>query len=116
MAKQKPTTNTSSNETTKTHVSAVNVDSPSEPKKVKKAPAKKTNEKPNIFKRMGKAIKGVFSELKKVSWPKAKQIGKNTAVVLIVVVIFFLIMLLIDYLLGGVMGLVVDGKWATMFI
>ncbi len=114
MAKQKPTTNTSSVEETKRPT--VSVDSQSEPKKVKKAPAKKTSDKPNIFKRMGKAIKGVFSELKKVSWPKAKQIGKNTAVVLVVVVIFFLVMLLIDYLLGGVMGLVVDGKWATMFI
>lgn len=116
MAKKKPTTNTSSVEKTTTHVPAVYADStPSEPKKVKKAP-KKSSDKPNIFKRMAKGIKGVFSELKKVSWPKAKQIGKNTAVVLVVVVIFFLVLLLIDYVLGGIMGLVVNGKWATMFI
>ena len=37
----------------------------------KQQPAKKTNKnkKPNIFVRMGRKIKEIFSELKKVTWP-----------------------------------------------
>ena len=69
-----------------------------------------------MFKRMGKGIKGIVSELKKVTWPKGKEVGKNTAVVLTVVVLFFVILFALDYVLGGLFGLVTDGKWATIFI
>lgn len=118
MAKKTPKANTSTVETAKIDApqkAAVNVDSANEPKKVKK-PAKKTSDKPNIFKRMAKSLKGVFSELKKVTWPKGKEVGKNTAVVLVVVVLFFLVLFVIDYVLGGLLGLVVNGKWTTIFI
>ena len=65
---------------------------------------------------MGKGIKGIVSELKKVTWPKGKEVGKNTAVVLTVVVLFFVILFALDYVLGGLFGLVTDRKWATIFI
>ena len=57
-------------------------------KKTKKT-NKKTAKKPNIFVRMWKGIKGTFSELKKVSWPKAKDVLKSSVVVLSVVFLFF---------------------------
>ncbi|MBQ3755333.1 MAG: preprotein translocase subunit SecE [Clostridia bacterium] len=97
---------------------AVNVDSQNEPKKAKKT-ANKSNakeKKPNPFKRFGKWCKGVFSELKKVTWLKGKDVAKNTAVVLTVVVLFFVVLLIIDYVLAGLFGLVRDGKWTTIFI
>lgn len=94
---------------------AVSVDArKAEPKKTKKT--KKTSDKPNIFKRMWKGIKGIFSELKKVTWPKGKDVVKSTTVVLAVVFAFFIILFVIDYVLAGFLGLIVDGKWATIFI
>ena len=62
---------------------------------------KKTQQKPkvkkeNIFKRIGKKLKEVFSEIKKVSWPSFSKVLKQTAVVLGVVLIFIIIITLID--------------------
>ena len=122
MAKKTPKTETSTIEKTaapqeKQQVAAVNVDSKNESSKSKKKAAKKNvDKKPNIFQRMGKGIKGMNSELKKVTWLKGKDVGKNTAVVLIVVVLFFVILFGIDYVLSGLFGLIVNGKWTTMFI
>ncbi len=65
---------------------------------------------------MGKGLKGVFSELKKVSWTNGKDVVKNTAVVLVVVVLFFIALFGIDYVLSGLLGLITDGKWTTIFI
>lgn len=88
------------------------------------APAKKTNKKssnngdkkPNIFKRIGKGFKGVISELKKVTWPKGKEVAKSTAIVLVVVVLFFVVLFGIDYVLAGLLSLITTGEWATIFI
>ena len=122
MAKKTPKTQTSTKETknntaqVEVQKAAVNVDSKNESSNAKKsANTKKSSDKPNIFKRMGKGIKGIVSELKKVTWPKGKEVGKNTAVVLTVVVLFFVILFALDYVLGGLVGLVTDGKWATIF-
>lgn len=100
---------------------AVNVDSKTDKgnKKAnnkKQSQKKEADKKPNIFKRMGKGLKGIFSELKKVTWLKGKDVAKNTAVVLTVVVLFFVVLFIIDYVLAGLLGLVVDGKWTTVFI
>ena len=123
MAKKTPKTQTSTEETknntaqVEVQKAAVNVDSKNESSNAKKsANTKKASDKPNIFKRMGKGIKGIVSELKKVTWHKGKEVGKNTAVVLTVVVLFFVILFALDYVLGGLFGLVTDGKWATIFI
>lgn len=48
----------------------------------------KEEKKPNIFVRMGRKIKEVFSELKRVTWPTFPKVVKATCVVLVVVLIF----------------------------
>ena len=51
----------------------------------------KTNTKekrPNIFVRMGRKFKEIFSELKRVSWPTFGKVLKATGAVLLVVSIF----------------------------
>ena len=79
-----------------------------------KQSAAKKSDKPNIFKRMGKGIKGVISELKKVTWPKGKDVAKSTAVVVVVVVAFFVILFGVDYVLTGLYSLVTDGQWISI--
>ncbi len=120
MAKKTPKTDTSTVEQTsqaRVEKAAVNVDSKNQPQnKAKKKVNNKKSDKPNIFKRMWKGIKGIFSELKKVTWPKGKEVGNNTLVVVVVVILFFVILFAIDYVLSGILGLVTNGKWTTMFI
>ena len=84
-------------------------------KKVKKTAKSAKSDKPNIFKRMWKGIKGVISELKKVTWPKGKDVAKSTAVVLVVVVVFFVVLFVIDYALSGLSSLVVSGDWVHIW-
>ena len=50
--------------------------------------AKEKEKKPNIFERMGRKIKEVFSELKRVTWSTFPKVVKATGVVLVVVLIF----------------------------
>jgi len=67
----------------------------------------KTGEKkPNIFKRIGRKTKEVFSELKKVTWPSFGKVVKSTGVVIAVVLFFLLAIGGADSLLGWVVGLV----------
>ena len=124
MAKNKPETNTSTSAAQKASTSEKQQAAPKNASTATTAQqvtpkAKKSNkksDKPNIFKRMWKGIKGIFSELKKVTWPKGKEVGNNTAVVLVVVVLFFIILFAIDYVLSGILGLVTNGEWTTIFI
>ena len=54
----------------------------------------KTNtkeKKPNIFVRMGRKFKEIFSELKRVTWPTFGKVLKATGAVLLVVSIFTLL-------------------------
>ena len=116
MANKKPKNETSNYEAMKQQEkAAVNVDSNNAPKKAKKT-VKKNSDKPNIFKRMIKGLKGVFSELKKVTWTKGKEVGSNTAVVLVVVVLFFVVLFIMDYVLAGIFSLITNGVWKTLFI
>ena len=59
--------------------------------------AKETEKKPNIFVRMGRKIKEVFSELKKVTWPSFGKVVKAPGVVLVVVLIFTVIVTGINF-------------------
>lgn len=61
----------------------------------KKANIKKSAKK-NPFKSMAKFFKGVNSERKKVVWPKAKDVIKNSVIVLIVVIITGVPIYLVD--------------------
>ena len=69
-------------------------------KKENKAKAKKAkNDKPkkNFF-------KSIFSELKKVTWPKFKEVVKQTGIVLVVVIVFALVLFGLDRLCSWLVG------------
>ena len=70
-----------------------------------KGAAKTATKKPNIFKRMGKGIKEIVSELKKVSWPTFAKVMAETGVVLVVVLFFLLIILGFDSLFAWLFSL-----------
>ena len=70
--------------------------------------AKTAAKKPNIFVRMGRKIKEVFSELKKVTWPSFGKVVKSTGVVITVVVIFLIVFTAINYGLGELLGLITN--------
>ena len=65
--------------------------------------------KANIFVRTGKKIggffKGIFSELKKVSWPSRKQVVNNTASVLVFCFVVGLVIWLADFFFKFVISL-----------
>ena len=68
-------------------------------KQIKKVEEKKVqpkNKRPNIFVRLFKKLKEVFSELKKVSWPSFSKVVKQTSIVLGVVMVFMVVITLID--------------------
>ena len=61
-----------------------------------KKASKKKSAKENPFKSMGKFFKSVNSERKQVVWPKAKDVIKNSVIVLIVVIIVGVPIYLVD--------------------
>ena len=67
--------------------------------------------KGNIFARTGKKIggffKGVFSELKKVSWPSRKQVVNNTVTVLVFCLVIGAVIWLADILFDQAIGFIV---------
>ena len=68
--------------------------------------AKTAVKKPNIFVRMGRKLKEVFSELKKVTWPSFGKVVNSTGVVIAVVVIFLIVFTAINYGLNALLGLI----------
>ena len=70
--------------------------------------SKSAVKKPNIFVRMGRKIKEVFSELKKVTWPSFGKVVKATGVVIAVVVAFLIVFTAINYGLNTLLGLLTD--------
>lgn len=72
--------------------------------------AKEKEKKPNIFVRMGRKIKEVFSELKRVTWPTFPKVVKATCVVLVVVITFTVVATLINYGLQELLGLITSIK------
>ena len=75
-----------------------------QPKKDKKEGAKK----PNFFKRMGRKIKEIFLELKKVTWPSFGKVVKQTGVVLAVCLVFLVVFSAIDLGLGQLMKMLTN--------
>ncbi|MBO7214170.1 MAG: preprotein translocase subunit SecE [Clostridia bacterium] len=73
--------------------------------KVEEKKVQPKSDKPNIFKRIGKKLKEVFSEIKKVSWPDKSKVIKQTSVVIGVVLCFMVVLLLIDLGLGELLKL-----------
>ena len=60
---------------------------------------KKSDKKPNVFKRAWGKIKEVFSELKKVTWPSFPTVLKQLGAVLVTVVIVLVLIMIIDLVL-----------------
>ena len=54
--------------------------------------------KDGIFRRIGKAVKGVRSEFKKVVWPTKKQLVNNTLIVIAALIIIGLVIFGLDTL------------------
>ncbi len=76
--------------------------------KVEEKKVQQKTKKENFFKRIGKKLKEVFSELKKVSWPSFDKIVKQTAVVLGVVLMFMIVITLMDLGLGALLQLLTN--------
>lgn len=77
-------------------------------KKVEEKKVQSKNKKPNVFIRIGKKLKEVFSEIKKVSWPGASKVVKQTAVVIGVVLVFMVVITLMDLGLGQLLKLLTN--------
>ena len=75
--------------------------------KVEKNDKKPAAKKPGVFKRIWTFIKGMRSELKKVTWPSFRQVVNNTLVVLAVVVGSGVFIGLVDLLFKELMHLLV---------
>ena len=67
---------------------------------------KQDAKKPNIFVRMGRKLKEVFSELKRVTWPTFPKVLKSTGVVLVVVLVFLVVVTGINYGLQALLNLI----------
>ena len=70
--------------------------------------AKTAVKKPNIFVRMGRKLREVFSELKKVTWPSFGKVMKATGVVIVVVVSFLIVFTAINFGLSELLGLITN--------
>jgi preprotein translocase SecE subunit len=68
--------------------------------KVKSKKVVKKEKRPNIFVRIGRKLKEVFSELKKVTWPTFPTVLKQTGIVVVVVLFFLLLIFGFDTLLS----------------
>ena len=62
---------------------------------------KKSEKKPGFFSRIGKWLKEMKSELKKVQWPTRKQTVNNTLIVIACVVVVGLFIWVFDFIAGS---------------
>ena len=76
------------------------------PKKVEKKADKKS--KAGIFARIGKWLRELKSELKKVQWPTGKQTVNNTVIVILCVLMVGACIWIFDAVANGVIGAVIN--------
>ena len=69
-----------------------------------KAKKEKKTEKVGFFARVGKWLKEMKSELKKVQWPTKKQTVNNTAIVIACVAVVGLFIWVFDFIANGAIG------------
>ena len=68
---------------------------------------KKADKKPGIFARVGKWLKDMKSELKKVQWPSRKQTINNTMIVIACVIVVGIFIWIFDFIAtGAIQGLI----------
>ena len=72
---------------------------------------KKKKKEKKERKSFGRKVKETASELKKVTWPSFGDVCKKTGIVIAFVVIFGLFLYGVNYLLGGLVNLLINGKW-----
>ena len=84
-------------------------------KKEQKGKNKSNKPKRNIFKSMWKGIKGIVSELKKVTWAKPKKVFASTGIVIAFVLIFLVILFVFDYVLFRLLSLLMGNGWVNIF-
>ena len=70
--------------------------------------AKTAVKKPNVFVRIGRKFKEVFSELKKVTWPTFGKVIKATGVVIAVVVSFLVVFTAVNFGFNELLGLITN--------
>ena len=56
----------------------------------------KDNKKPNVFARLADYLKGVRTELKRVTWPTRKEVLNSCVIVVVTLVFFSLFTTLVD--------------------
>ena len=76
--------------------------------KADKAKKDKKNAKPGLFARVGKWLKEMKSELKKVQWPTRKQTVNNTLIVIACVIVVGVCIWIFDYLAGSVIDIIIN--------
>ena len=69
--------------------------------KAKKDKKPEKQKKPSIFARIGKWLKDMKSELKKVQWPTRKQTINNTLIVIACVIVVGVFIWIVDYIAGS---------------
>lgn len=62
-------------------------------------------------KSFGRKIKETTSELKKVTWPTFGEVCKKTGIVIAFVLIAGVFLYGVNYLLGGLVNLLINGAW-----
>lgn len=62
-------------------------------------------------KSFGRKIKETTSELKKVTWPTFGEVCKKTGIVIAFVLIAGVFLYGVNYLLGGLVNLLINGTW-----
>ena len=87
--------------------------------KAKKDKKSEKKSKPGVFARIGKWLKDMKSELKKVQWPTRKQTVNNTLIVIACVVVVGIFIWLFDLVANKGIGLILSllgggrGLWLT---
>jgi len=73
-----------------------------------KAKKEKKSDKPGFFARIGKWLKDMKSELKKVQWPTKKQTVNNTLIVLACVLIVGAVICAFDFVANNAIELLIS--------
>lgn len=68
---------------------------------------KDKNKKPGFFARVGKWLRDMKSELKKVQWPTRKQTVNNTLIVIACVIVVGIFIALFDFVAGEAIKLLI---------
>ena len=76
--------------------------------KAKKDKKSEKKSKPGVFARIGKWLKDMKSELKKVQWPTRKQTVNNTLIVIACVIVVGVFIWIFDYLAISVIDIIIN--------